>query len=116
MDKVFCKTTSKGIQSFYLTAENKDYFLFSQEYRVSVKEHFKCGLSINECLNYSLTKSCAVRRTLDKLKVYIPYIEKEYGIAVFNKTKNKNGRNNRSIYSWKDDDYYSEYYCCEVAE
>lgn len=111
MDKIFCKTTSKGVQSFYLSVNNKDYFLFSQAYRVTVREHFRCGLSINECLDYAQTKSCAVRRTLDKLKVYIPYIEKEYGVAVFNKTKKKRDKRIRKDYLVKYNDYYPEY-CC----
>lgn len=111
MDKTFCKTTSKGVQSFYLSVNNKDYFLFSQAYRVTVREHFRYGLSINECLDYRQTKSCAVRRTLDKLKVYIPYVEKEYGVAVFNKTKNKRDRRIRKDYLLKYNDYYSEYSC-----
>lgn len=105
MDKVFCRTTSKGIQSFYIKVENCEYFLFAQSYRVSVKEHFRAGISINECMNYASSRSVAVRKTLDKLKVYIPYIEKEFGIAVYNKTKDKNQKVSRKRYLQKKNEY-----------
>ena len=32
-------------------------------------------------------KSFCLQKTIDNLKIYIPYIEKEYGIAVLRKTK-----------------------------
>lgn len=98
MDKVFCMTTSKGIQSFYVNVNNRDYFLFTQSYRVSVKEHFRAGISIDECMNYATTQSTAVRRTLDKLKVYIPHAERKYDIAIYNKTKDKSQKNGRKRY------------------
>lgn len=89
MDTVFCRTTAKGIQTFYVKANNIEYFLFSQAFRSSVKKHFENGVSLRDCSNYSSSKSFSVRKTLDKLKVYLPYVEKEYGIALYEKTKKK---------------------------
>lgn len=86
-NKIYCKTTGKGVQSFFLVADNKEYYLFQQDFRVSVKEYFAPGISVNEVTNYSNARGVAVKKTLDKLKNYIPYIEKEYGIAVMRKTK-----------------------------
>lgn len=85
--KIFCKTVAKGKQSFYMTVNGQKYFLFTQDYRVSNKEYFQNGVSIFEINNYGGVHSTAVKKTLDKLPSYIKYIEKEYEIAVYNKTK-----------------------------
>lgn len=110
-NKIYCKTTNKGIQSFFLVADNKEYYLFQQDYRVSVKEYFASGISINETTNYSNARGVAVKKTLDKIKAYIPYIEKEYGIAIMNKTKKHLERQKkpykRDRFDWRQ--YDSEY-------
>ena len=65
--RIYCKTIAKGQQAFYLVADNKEYYLFTQNYRVSVKEFFSSGISIQESMNYTNAHSTAVRNTLDKL-------------------------------------------------
>lgn len=85
--KIFCRTVAKGKQSFYVTVEGKRYYLFTQDYRVSNKEFFQNGVCISEINNYSGVHSTAVKRTLDKLPVYIRYIEKEFGVAIYKKTR-----------------------------
>ena len=84
---VFCKTTAKGRQTFYVARGNKKYLLFTQDYRVSNKEFFRNGVPANELFNYSNVHSTAVKKTLDKLPSYIRFVEDEYGIAIFEKTK-----------------------------
>ena len=112
--KVYCKTVARGQQAFYLVVNNKEYYLFSQDYRVSVKEYFMSGISIRETMNFANAHSTAVRRTLDKLKTYIPYIEKEYGIVVMEKTrKNQDKKRNkpykRQSFNWKTVDWEYAY-------
>lgn len=85
--KIFCRTVAKGKQSFYVTVAGKRYYLFTQDYRVSNKEFFQNGVGISEINNYSGVHSTAVKRTLDKLPSYIRYIEKEYGVAIYEKTQ-----------------------------
>lgn len=85
--KIFCKTVAKGKQSFYVTVEGRRYFLFTQDYRASNKEFFQNGVGISEIGNYGNVHSTAVKKTLDKLPSYIRYIEKEYGIAIYEKTQ-----------------------------
>lgn len=85
--KIFCRTVAKGKQSFYVTVNGDKYFLFTQDYRVSNKKFFQNGVSISEINNYSGVHSAAVRKTLDKLPSYIRYVEKEYGVAIYEKTK-----------------------------
>ncbi len=85
--KVFCKTTDKGIQSFYVSVEGKTFFLFSQNYRVSNKSFFAHGVRVDELSNYAASRQGCVRKTLDKLPTYLKYIEKEYGVCIFDKSK-----------------------------
>ena len=85
--KVFCKTVDKGVQAFYVKVDGKDYFLFRQDFRKSVKEFFQFGVNVNVINNYSLAHSVAVRKTLDKLPTYLHYIEKEYDVYIYEKTK-----------------------------
>lgn len=85
--KIECRTTAKGIQSYYLIIGDKEYYLFCQNFRKSNKEFFGAGRYLDAALNFTGVHSYSVKRTIEKLKTYIPYIEKEYGIAILNKTK-----------------------------
>lgn len=97
---VYCRTTAKGVQSFYIRAEGKTYFLFQQDYRVSNRDYFRKGVRLDDLGRYAGAHSASVRKTLDKLPAYIRYIEKEYGIAVYERTKRaaegKGGRPERT--------------------
>lgn len=85
--KIFCKTLAKGVQAYYVTVDKKTYFLFQQAYHESNKAFFRKGVSINRVNNYSGVHSASVRRTMDKLPTYIRFIEKEYGVAIYDKTR-----------------------------
>ena len=101
--KVFCETVAKGQQAFYVMVNGKRYFLFQQNYRVSNKDFFGKGIGINQLNDYSKVHSQAVRNTLDKLPAYIHYIEKEFGVAVYEKSKTsmKGTRKQKPAFSWK---------------
>ena len=105
---IYCKTTEKGKQTFYLSFNGKDYFLFTQKYRVSNKDYFSKRVFLDNALNHSMTKSRSVRKTMTKLIPYIRYIEQEYGIVVLRKTiKNNDKKSNRrisneDIFFWRD--------------
>ena len=86
---VFCKTTAKAKQSYFVRVDGRDYFLFQQDFRKSNKEFFHKGVDINAINDYSGVHSTSVRKTLDKLPVYIRYIEKEYDVVIYEKTKQK---------------------------
>lgn len=105
--KVLCRTTAKDEQTFYVSVDGKEYFLFNQAYKKSVKDHFGQGITINQINDYSNVRSNAVKRTLDKLPSYIHYIEKEYEVAIYEKTKQKqkNKKNKpykREMFRWQD--------------
>lgn len=92
--KIYCEISydvvkEQAYHEFYVTADGKKYYLFKQEYRKGVREYFRQdGVTLDRALNNGYANS-AVRRTIDKLPNYIRYIEKEYGIAILNKTKKK---------------------------
>ena len=89
-DKIYCKTTDKGIHSFYLSTSKGDYFLFQQNYRKGVNDYFEKGVTLNEAMNFSRSRQDnAIMRTMSKLPMYIKYVEKEYRVEVLDKTKQK---------------------------
>ena len=88
---IYCKTTAKGVQSFYVTANGETQFLFSQNFRRGVKEYFERGVSIDEAINFKRANgNRAIVHTMEKLPLYIRYVEREYGMEVLRKTVLKN--------------------------
>jgi hypothetical protein len=82
---IYCKTVSKGVQAFYVEFGANTYFLFNQKYYVGVRDFFVRGQDINKLALASKHYNSAVRRTAKKLSSYLQYIEKEYGIVIFDK-------------------------------
>ena len=104
---VFCKTTEKAIHSFFVKVNGKDYFLFKQDFKKSNKDFFYNGVSVYDISNYSGIHSTSVKKTLDKLPTYLRYIEKEYDVAIYDKTKQKQSSKKKNIYKrqafrWQD--------------
>lgn len=90
---IYCKPTAKGVHSFYLIVGNDEFFLFSQAYRKGVEEYYGKGVRIDESMRYSRAhKDSAITRTMDKIPMYVRYVEREYDIEVFERTKRKNAR------------------------
>lgn len=92
--RVFCEfyydnNTNKAYQDFYLKHDGRNYFLFRQDYRKGIKEYFGCGgVEIDRALKNNWNKlDRSVIRTIDKMPCYIHYIEKQYNIAVLERTK-----------------------------
>ncbi len=83
---VICKTTEKGKQSFFFEADGKRYYLFKQDYRVSNKDYFANGVNLNDAVNISRAHSVATRNTMAKIRKALTALEKEVGIAIWNKT------------------------------
>jgi len=81
--KIYCKPTAKGVHSFYLVDGQNEYYLFSQAYRKGVAAYYRDGVLIDKATQHSKARGdTAVLRTMDKLPVYIRYLEKEQGIKV----------------------------------
>lgn len=93
---IYCKPTEKGVHSFFLIVGTEEFFLFSQAYRKGVDEYYGRGVRIDESMKYSRAHNdSAITRTMDKIPMYVRYIEREYDIEVFEKTKKHSGRNCR---------------------
>lgn len=85
---IYCVRTANGKHAFYMTAGRKEYYLFSQDYRRGVQNYFGRSVYLKDALNYAKSnRDSAVIRTMDKLPLYIRYIEREYGIAVLERTR-----------------------------
>ena len=107
---IYCTTTAKGEQTFYLMAQGTKYFLFVQAYRRSNKEVFEPGISLYDLRKLRKHYSHSVRRTAEKIPAYIHYIEQEYGISVMEMTKRKQS-------NWKNKKRFviNNSFDCEVA-
>ena len=91
--KVYCRTTGKDTQSYYLEYGNKTYYLFGTRFYRSNREFFVCGRYIQEVLDARRHESASVRRASVRLIGAIKYIENEYGICVLRQTAKKRRRN-----------------------
>jgi len=90
---VSCKSTAKGIHSFYIKAGGGSHFLFSQDYRHGVNEYFRDGVRLDDALDFSRAKGdTAIKRTMEKLPKHIEYIEREYDLEILRKTAKKNAK------------------------
>ena len=88
---VYCRTTARGIQSFYLEAEGESHYLFSQKFRRGVAQYFTQGVCIDAAMDFSRAhRDTAIIHTMKKLSTHIKYAEKEYGIVVLRQTFRKN--------------------------
>ena len=86
---IYCTTTAKGQQTFYLLTQGTKYFLFVQPYRRSNKEVFEQGIYLFDLRKFKKHCSYSVRHTAEKIPAYIRYITQEYGISVMEMTKRK---------------------------
>ena len=90
-NSIYCKTTSKGVHSFYLKTEEGSFFLFYQNYRKGVNDYFKRGVCIEDATNFKRSRTDnALCRTMSKIYMYIKYAEKENGIEVLKQTAKRN--------------------------
>lgn len=86
---IYCKTT-EGTDSFYVSAGDKLLYLFSQPRRMHVESYFCGGIRLKNAMDHTKARrDAALLRTMDKIPVYIRRVEKEEGIEILEKTKEK---------------------------
>ena len=110
---IYCKTTAKGIQSFYVEVDCKSYYLFDQKYYVGVRDYFRKGVSVNDLQSANKHYNAAVRKTANKLRSYLQYVEKEYDVVIYdkrNKQKSKTYRKFQAEKARRGNDLLNEYY------
>jgi len=98
---VYCITERKGEQTFYLNHFGQIYYMFTQAYRVSVRDHFRKGYPIDQGYDYGSSHSEAVRHTFDKIKKKIPLLERRWNICVLRRTQQKDDKHNTWISTQK---------------
>ena len=89
MTMIFCKTTNKGEQSFYIDSDRSLYYLFSQKFRRSNKDYFERGVRLDKIYDFSHVHSATTIETMEKLQKYILRIEKQEGIVIRKQTGKK---------------------------
>ena len=88
---IYCETTAKEVQSFFINVNGETHFLFSQNFRRGVKDYFERGVRIDEAINFKRANgNSAIIHTMEKLPAYIRYVEREYGMEVLRRTARKN--------------------------
>lgn len=92
MVTVFC-TSKNNFHNFYIADGKKEYYLFSQKYRGVINQFYSKGVTLDRAIKHSEGKGGQVlHHTMNKLKLYIKYIEKEYDIVFLNSTRKKVGK------------------------
>lgn len=94
--EIYCKTIVGGKQEFNLLVGQESYLLFIQSYRASNRDYFENGKPLTSALDITNVRSWATRKTIEKLLPAIKYIEKEYGIAILERTLKKESKKKTS--------------------
>lgn len=64
--------------------------MFDQSFRRGVDDFFRNGVIIDKALNHGIGRwDYAIHQTMDKLKMYIKYIESQNDITVLKNTSKK---------------------------
>ena len=96
--KVFCKEMERGWLTFYVTAQGKEYFLFRQTFKKTVKDYFQNGIGVHAVGSFAAARGEAVKKTLEKLPLYLKYVEKEYQVQIYEKCNEKKAKKRREPY------------------
>ena len=87
--KISCLVNAKGMHTFFLRKDGKEYYLFTQNYRRGVADFFRYSVSFDQAIDFSRAKKdCAILRTMEKIALYTKYIERYYGIVIYDKADN----------------------------
>lgn len=98
--KIICEKVDHKTQAFYAIVGKDKYFLFEQKYSSSVREFFKYGYYLDG-VDYSKTTAENVRHTLEKLPSYIHYVEKEFNVVIYEKTRKQIKNKKKEAYKRK---------------
>lgn len=90
-NQIICKG-QPGSVAFFLEWSGKSYYLFNQKYSQHVFETYRNGVPINKAFEHKKYRNRIMQsandKTIERLRLSVRYIEKEYSITVFgNQTK-----------------------------
>lgn len=89
ISKIYCRTTEKGVQSYYITCGKETHFLCNASYHKSNRDFFVSGRRIDEVLDARRHVSNSVRKISERIVKAVKYLESEYDLCVFNQTAKK---------------------------
>ena len=87
---VYCEKSRNNTISFYITYKDTDYYLFSQKFSKDTYNTYYKGIPLNRAMQPSLARdNRAILKTIEKLPIYIKYVEREEGFYVLDKSIKK---------------------------
>lgn len=91
--RIYCTSNHRGTHLFFLDLGKEQFFLFSQAYRKGVEEFYGRGVFIDESMNYNKAhKDSSILKTMEKIPMYVKYVEKEYDLEVLKQTQKRCSR------------------------
>lgn len=99
---IYCKQIEYGRHDFFLKDDAGEHYLFSQRYRTGVDNYYRAGVSVDAALDFTrANEDHMVLHTMEKLPVYLRYIQKECDVKVFRKRGTRRGKSSRR--RWAED-------------
>ena len=87
--KIYAKVKNSAHQ-FFLDVDGKKHYLFQQDYRRGVDTFFSKSVRLDTAIDFSRChRDKALMRTMEKILMYIKYVEKQDDIAVLGRTIRK---------------------------
>ena len=89
MVKIVCRQNGY-MHDFFVITDGVRYYLFTQKFRRGVDEFYRMAMPLGKAIKHGCGKGDrAIHRTMDKLRIYIKYIEKENDIIILEETRRK---------------------------
>jgi hypothetical protein len=93
---VYCENSKNGRLNFFVSSKGEDHYLFSSAYSERISEYFSGGVFLDRAIDRSRAgKSTEILRVMDKLPSHLRYVEREYGLGIFKKTRERESRHKR---------------------
>ena len=93
---IICTQPVRGTLCFFVLTDNERHYLFGQAFRPSLWSRYRFGVLLDEALDWSKCHSLpAELKVREKIFKSIPYIEKEYGIALLRRSRKSSRRSKR---------------------
>lgn len=87
--KIYC-IVKNSFLDFYVSCNGEKYYLFQHKYRKGVYKFYCNGIILDDAIKFSKSHyDTAIMKVMEKIPLYIAYIEKEYNISIMNKTISK---------------------------